>query len=133
MSKKIIAAIIIILVIIVGLYQYNRKVPSLESINADYSLSSNELYDAFENDEKQALTLYENKVIDVSGKVLSIKEEGVTSVIVIESENAMIGGINCSFNEKINNIQEGQVLTIRGRCQGFLMDVILNNCIIINE
>ncbi|KAA3651741.1 MAG: hypothetical protein DWP98_02400 [Bacteroidetes bacterium] len=133
MSKKIIAAIIIILVIIVGLYQYNRKVPSLESINADYSLSSNELYDAFENDEKQALTLYENKVIDVSGKVLSIKEEGGTSVIVIESENAMIGGINCSFNEKINNIQEGQVLTIRGRCQGFLMDVILNNCIIINE
>jgi len=131
MKTKIFSAIVILGLVGagVGYYLFTKKVPSLENTKADFALSSDELFDAFEEDESASLAKYEGKVIAVSGSVSRIKLTDSTSNITLFAENAMAGGINCSFNEVVSNIKKGDEVTIKGRCQGFLMDVVLNNCI----
>lgn len=115
---------------LIGLYMYNKKVPGLENVQADYSLSADELFDAFEQNEADALLKYENKVIAVTGKIASIKHGEVSSNVVLLAENALAGGINCSFSDLNKQLVTSELVTIKGRCQGFLMDVVLNNCTI---
>ena len=118
---------------IYGLYLFNKKVPSLESAKADFVLSADVLFDEFDQDEKNALDKYENKIVQVSGKVLSIKSKTDKNLIILKSENAMAGGINCSMKNEFVGVEKGQEVSIKGRCQGFLMDVILNNCNVVKK
>ena len=112
----------------IGYYLFNKKVPGLENVTADFELSADQLFDAFDQDESAALAKYEGKVIAVKGKASRIKATDSTTNITLYAENAMAGGINCSFNSVVHEIKKGDNVTIKGRCQGFLMDVVLNNC-----
>lgn len=112
----------------VGYYQFSKQVPGLENTPADFVLTANELFDAFDQNETSAMKRYEGKVIAVIGKVSRINSTDSTSNITLAAENAMVGGINCSFNEPVLDVDNGDSLTVKGRCQGFLMDVVLNNC-----
>jgi len=129
--KKILITFLFLLAIGggIGFYMFNKKVPTLEKTKADFELTANELFDEFENDENAALTKYEDKVIDVTGTIISTKENDGTWNVILEAENAMAGGINCSFSKDPGEL--GKTHTIRGRCQGFLMDVVLNNCTVV--
>lgn len=126
--KRILLIILLLLAIGggVGYYMFTKKVPTLENQKADFELTANQLFDEFDADENAALAKYENKVIDVTGNVVSVKENEGTWNIILEAENAMAGGINCSFSKDPGKLTDSH--TIRGRCQGFLMDVVLNNC-----
>lgn len=113
----------------IGYYMFNKKVPTLENSTPDFVVSANDIFNEFESDEVKALSKYENKIIEVTGKVLSVKNNEFDSNITLEAEDAMIGGVNCSFKFKQEKeIKKGSTVTIKGQCQGFLMDVILNNC-----
>lgn len=111
-----------------GYHLYSKKVPSLETAKADFQLTADELFDAFENDENAATEKYNDNVVEVTGKVLSVKSEGKQNNIILQAENALGGGVNCSINSPVSGIKKGQEVSIKGRCQGFLMDVIINNC-----
>lgn len=130
MKLKIIVTILIVGLIglIVGGYLFNKKVPTLNDVEAEYKVTADELYNAFETDESVAMKLYESKVISVEGEVADVKVKDNKTNIVLKAENAMLGGINCSFNHANVKVSKGDQVIIKGRCQGFLMDVILNNC-----
>lgn len=130
--KRIILTVIIVFTLggmATGYYFYNKKVPTLHNVHADYELTANELYDAFDADENAAMSKYGDKVINVKGVVASMKTTDSTSNITIHADNAILGGINCSFNTVLEEMKEGDSVSIKGRCQGILMDVILNNCV----
>ncbi len=128
--KKLIYAIILLGLIGggIGMYMFNKTVPTLDNAKPDYNLTANELFDAFDADENSAMQKYENAVISVTGEVVSYKSDDNQNIIILKADNAMAGGINCALNDKISNIQVGKTVTIKGRCQGFLIDVVLNNC-----
>lgn len=128
--KKVLLVILAIAAIglAIGFYLYNKKVPGLGSVEPDFSLTADELFDAFDADETSALAKYENKVLEVTGEVVSVKFDGTLANVILKAENAMAGGINCSFKQEAVNIEKGNIATIKGQCQGFLMDVVLNNC-----
>lgn len=116
--------------LLVGMYYYNKKVPGLENAEADYTLTANELFNEFDTDEAAANKKYLNKVIAVSGEVISVNSEKENSTLSLKADNAMIGGINCSFRTALDQVEKNRTITVKGRCQGFLMEVILNNCVI---
>jgi hypothetical protein len=130
MKTKIIASILIIgfIGLAVGYYLFTMKVPDLEKTEAHFELTADELFNAFDENESASMVKYEGQVIAVTGIVSRIKLSESTSNITLDAKNAMAGGINCSFNEIVSNISKGDSVTIKGRCQGFLMDVVLNNC-----
>lgn len=124
--------IAVIAAVSVALYMYNKKVPTLEDVTPDFVLTADELFDAFDTNETEALKEYENKVIEVKGEVMSVKNSENQSNIILKAEMAMAGGVNCSFNyPQEANIEKGMVVSIKGRCQGYLLDVVLNNCYLI--
>ncbi len=135
MRKKL--ALVVVLIGILGggyaYYLFNKKTPGLENAKTDFQLTANELFDAFDLNETSALISFENKVIEVSGILKSIKHSDNQTNLIVAADQAMFGGINCSFNDKIDGLETGEEIRIKGRCQGFLMDVILNNCVIISE
>ena len=131
MKKYILLGILIIILVGggTGYYMFNKKVPTLENTTPDFVISANDLFNEFENDETKALLKYENKIIEVTGNIVSVNNNEKDSNITLEAELAMIGGINCSFKHKQDKeIIKSSTVTIKGKCQGFLMDVILNNC-----
>lgn len=133
--KKYILITIGLLILIgggVGYYMYNKKVPTLEDVEPDFVISANDLFNAFDSNETEALAKYENKVIEVTGVVLSATNTDQQSAIILEAEMAMAGGVNCSFKyPQPKEIANGTTVTIKGQCQGFLMDVVLNNCYLV--
>ncbi len=136
--KKILIVILIALVIGggYGYYLYNKPVANTESLNAAYSLSADELFNHFENNETDANSKYLGKIIEVSGKVreFSIGDSGELN-LVLASGSEMFG-INCGLSEgqdsRYKNYEVGDSIKIKGECSGISMDVVLTRCVIVN-
>lgn len=133
--KRILIALLFLALIVGGIayYQYSRTVPTLEGVKADYEMTADELYSAFEADEKAALEKYEGKVIQLSGKIVELKRTEKGTNLTLEAEDAMLGGVNCTFGQLDEELKEGESILLKGRCQGFLMNVVLNNCVLVYE
>ena len=111
-----------------GFYLFNKKVGGLEKVKADYTIEATMLYNEFETQEQEAYIKYLDKILLVEGTVEKVKIDKDHSSIILKADNAFAGGINCSFNREIEGVSVGDVISIKGRCQGYLMDVVLNNC-----
>ncbi|MGF1564883.1 MAG: hypothetical protein ACFCUH_05925 [Flavobacteriales bacterium] len=122
----------VVAVAIYGWYEFNRTVPTLEDAKADFTLAADELFDAFDSDEDGATAKYVGKVIEVSGTVIAIEVKTEGSTVTLEAANAMVGGVNCAFGAA-PDLKEGQQLTLKCACQGFLMDVVMNNCNVVQQ
>lgn len=134
--KRILIALLLIALIVGGIfafYEFNRGVQTLDDVNADYEMTADELYSAFETNEKEALKKYEGKVIQLSGKIVEIKKSEKGTNLTLEAEDAMLGGVNCTFAQLDEELKEGESIRLKGRCQGFLMNVVLNNCVLVYE
>jgi tRNA_anti-like len=116
----------------VGYYLYNKPVAKTTELKADFTLSSTELYNAFDADEEAANKKFNDKVIVVSGKVSEVDLSDAQKIAVMLDTGSPMGYINCSFyNEEIarvRNVVKGSAVTIKGKCTGKLADVILNTC-----
>lgn len=133
MMKKVILIIvgIVVLAAAYGFYLYNKKTPSLENTTPDFTLTAENLYNEFSADEKEALKIYEGKVIQVEGEILSISQSDSISNIVLNADGALFGAVNCSFKNLKPSFQKNDNVTVKGRCQGYLNSVVLNNCAIV--
>ncbi len=133
MMKKVIVTISILILIGVAysVYLFNKKTPSLHKIIPDYTMTADDLFKEFEADENSSLLKYESKVLEVTGKVFMVTKTDSISNIILEAEDAMMGGVNCSFKKLENSLQKNDIVIIKGRCQGYLTNVILNNCVLV--
>lgn len=136
--KKIISAVLVIvlLIIIGGVTGYkisNQPHVDVSKTEADINISGIILLEEFETDETKANTKYLEKIIEVTGTIGSISIENGNQIITLKEENAF-GSIIChsSNNEDFKNLKENDIVTIKGICTGYLMDVILIKCVIIN-
>ena len=82
----------------------------------------------FEVDEELANSLYLNKIIEVQGVISDLNKELHTLTI----QGNDFGGIGCNFHEnyKMPVLAEGQLVKVKGRCAGYLVDVWLMECAI---
>lgn len=114
----------------VAYYLYNKPHRDIASEDAAFSLTADELFDAFEADEAAANALYLDKVVAVSGTVAEVTENSAgQAVITITAANAMLGGVSATMQEAgTSAVKTGQTVTVKCRCTGYLMDVILINC-----
>ena len=133
MRRRMIISIAIVLLLLVawGFYLYNKPHTDVSNIPASVSISAQELYHQFEQDETSANKKYLDKVIEVKGVVNEVQQSDTTLNILLSGGNGM-GGINCSIAEKnpSGNIHKNEMMTIKGRCTGFLLDVSLVDCVI---
>lgn len=119
----------------IGLYLWFKPVPGIESLDTEISIPANDLFLAYEADENTANDKYLNKVVEVTGLVREIKtNEAGFPVVVLETDDMMFGVI-CEFESKDplpRDVQAGALITIKGLCNGKLLDVVLNRSVFIN-
>lgn len=137
-SMRRILLLLIILALIAGAYgffQFNKGPVNLASKRAEVSITSVDLFNAFQKDEKAFNQAYLNKVVEVKGKVTSVKEkEGITT-IALASEDMMFG-VNCQMAgtaQGLEKVKKGDTVSIKGQCDGALMDVVLTKCVLIKS
>lgn len=119
-----------------GYYLYNKKPVDVRTLQPELSVTANSLIVAFNSDEAAANLKYLDKVISVKGIISDIKIDSSTgqASVILESGDPM-SAVTCSFyNDEIATVQKlskGAVVVIKGKCTGKLMDVVLNNCSIV--
>lgn len=131
----IIAVTLGVIGLLIGLYLFNKKDPDLSKVKPDYVIDVTSLVNEFSQDENSASAKYIDKVLDVKGPILAIEPTSDSTMnVTLGAENQMTGVI-CSFKDvtdpSFQNINEGEIITIRGVCAGILMDILLNNCVIV--
>jgi hypothetical protein len=134
--KRTISLLLLIVTVAIAAYlwrEYTRSVPGLENATPDAVITADELFDSFDTDESQAMARFGGKVVEVTGTVIGFEtsSSGRTNVF-LHAENALANGVNCSFASTVE-VTAQEPFTARCNCQGFLMDVILNNCYAVNR
>jgi len=124
--------------IIFGWYQFNKKHARLERVEPEFVITATELYSAFESDEAAANAIYTGRVIEVTGSITRVETSSEDhSLTVILGSDDPFSGVICTFpGSKViqsDRLVPGSQLTIRGECSGMLMDVLLNNCVLIDN
>ncbi len=109
---------------IVGIYLFNKPVESIERMQSDYTINASELLVEFEDDESKANSKYLDKVIEVNGKVDKVENNEDKTTIYLNAGNPM-SNIIFQLETPSSAIQTGEVLTFKGICTGYLMDVVL--------
>lgn len=129
--KQVLFVLFLLLVVLgaaIGYFQYNKQAPDLADASPAYTLTSDALFDAFDENEEAAMAMYGGQVVEISGVIAEISRTEEGQSIVIAAENALAGGVNCAFSQDLSNIEKGESVTVKCLCQGFLMDVVLNQC-----
>ncbi len=108
-----------------GIFEFNKKVKSINDMKVDFEISASELLSKFENDENLANSIYLDKVILVSGIVSKSEEKDNKKTVYLSTENELSNVIFQleDMNQKMPEI--GAVVNIKGICTGYLMDVVL--------
>lgn len=132
MRKRLFIATIstILIAIVVALYTFRTSPESLSSETPDFILSSEAIATAFETNEATANASYLNKIVVVEGKVTEIdKTETDKTLIILEgSATASISSLFAN-NQLPNKLpQVGTIIKVKGKCNGFIFDVILTKC-----
>lgn len=119
------------------LNEYYRAPAHLSKVDAVEKLTASQLMQAFAKDENWASRKYAGKVVEVTGNVSAIHNEADTLVQLFLKTGDPMHQISCmlapSEFPKIKRYELNQKITIKGFCTGYLMDVELNRCLILNE
>jgi tRNA_anti-like len=139
-KKKSIVLIIIAAAIIISFYvykEYNRKPADASSLKAQETIDATKLIAAYENDEPSANKLYLGKVLLVNGEIAAIENQQDTLVNILLGGQDNMHKVSCLLDkEQIKHIKKYNVKTtiaVKGICTGFLADVELNRCVIVDE
>jgi hypothetical protein len=136
--KRIIRVLLVVgfLSVFIGYKIYNKPHINVAEEATDIALTASMLLIDFSKDETKANAQYLDKIIAVKGVVTHIAEEGEKRAITLQASDDF-GSIICYLAEddSMNRdaIKKGQAIVLKGICTGFLMDVILVKCVIINS
>jgi hypothetical protein len=130
----IIAIIALASALFVLRYTFRKSETSVTGKQTQIEVIVSEIIQTFESNEKLGDSLYLDKIIIVSGKVESVSEDS-TGVTIYLREDDAVSGVLCSFSKDVINVlsvAKGERLKIKGICTGFLMDVVMNKCVLEN-
>jgi hypothetical protein len=116
------------------IYLYNQPQPSLVS-KTGIPVTAAELYAQFTADHLQANEVYLNKVLQVSGKVLTIKNTPHAGRIVILNTGDPMYGVACTLSMLPSTnrlVKPGEMIIIKGICSGYVSHVLLTNSSLVN-
>jgi hypothetical protein len=136
--KIVILLVFVLFVVAAGIYGYflfNKPHRDILKAKVDYTITSSELLSEFEANSTIATQKYDGKILLVSGKIESINSSDSIASLQLSGNGSFLG-VNCSFNSEgarsLKEIKLGDEIQVKGECKGYIEDVILNNCFLIN-
>lgn len=119
-----------------GFYLFNKPHQSILNDKPDFVVESAAIINEFETNEDAANKKFNGKVIEVAG-IVSEKSKDEQGKLNITLQGADIAGIGCVFEKaaqsKAATLAEGQQVRIKGICTGILMDVVMVDCVVVEN
>ncbi len=117
----------------IGLYMYNLEAEDLQKAKPEFVITAAGLQKAFEDNEAAANTKYSDKIIEVSGIIESVKPGEDEAVSITLKTESPLSAVICTFQSGTAPavFKIGDQITVRGKYSGFLMDILLNNCVVV--
>jgi hypothetical protein len=138
MKKILLIGLVLALVgAMVAYKMYNKPHADMAQVKAEAKLSAKSLFEAFDVDENAANEKYLGKIIEVEGEINKVdKKDGKIVSLGLETGD-MLAGLTCSLDDVDYNHRQdfaiGNVVTLRCKCTGKLMDIELNRCVEIRK
>jgi hypothetical protein len=142
MKRKVFLIIILLVTVIAVWYayaEYNRTNDDLSHTRVTTTVSAAALLSVFEKDSANAVKLYSDKIIAVTGTIKKIEAEGNPAIIFL-GDAAQMSSVQCSMDSTnasaYTPLKTGDAVTLKGLVSGyrtdplFGTDVILNRCVI---
>ncbi len=137
--KKILAIIIVLGIIGGGVayyYAFHKPHKNTFNLEAVKSFTASELFSTFENDEEKANKNFLGKILEVEGKIVDIKKFEGNYEISLKDE---MEGITCLVDsnyaiqqkKELENLKTGQIIKVKGQCNGFMMGVKMDRCVLV--
>jgi tRNA_anti-like len=138
LSVKIALSVVLIIAItaiLIALIFYFKKHADLSNANPDFVVTAASLQKEFEQDEVTASAKYINKILELSGEIQYIARTDSNSLNLSLKTDNEYSSVICTFSEGKgpSDPKTGDIITLRGICSGYLMDVLLNNCALISN
>lgn len=125
-------AVVLTLAAVAAAYLYINQ-PHRSVQNADgISIDADSLFLAFAQNEAAANALYLNKVLVVHGKIKSIEQNTEGKAVIVLDAGDLMFGINCTLDGQ-STFKEGDEVTVKGICTGYLADVVITQAVIENN
>jgi hypothetical protein len=124
---------IAIVAILTGIHKFNLKHPDTAKVRPDFFITATVLQKEFEDNEATASSKYINKILEVTGTIVSVTKVDSTHTNLSLKTSSDISSVICTFlsTNDLSKVSTGKEITLRGECSGFLLDVLLNNCALI--
>jgi hypothetical protein len=117
-----------------GVYMYTKQHKDLLKTEPDYIITSTDLLKEFENNESAAIIKFTGKIIEVNGIIASVTAGEANALSISLETGSGISSVLCTFPSVSDRslFKPGKKVTVRGECSGYLMDILMNNCVVIN-
>ncbi len=139
-SLKKIIIIVLIIAVLLALYfykEYNRKPADISDVQPVTKVKATIIINQYENDEISANHIYLGKTIQVKGTITEIINQHDTLTNVLIGDTGSMHKVSCLLDRRhtglINQYKAGQQIIIKGICTGFLLDVELDRCVVVEN
>jgi len=131
-----ILAILLISALAISCERQEKVQRDVASQQASISITAEELYKDYEDNEVAADQKYKTRVLEVSGTVESIGKDILDEMYVtLKVGEYSIMTIQCYFSGTYKNalaqLKKGQRIKLKGRCDGKFGNVLLKGCILL--
>jgi len=127
---------IVCIILAFGSVDSDSDTKDVQSQSAAYTLSANDLIQAYIKNEVTADSKYNGKVVAISGRIEGIGKgilgEACITIGNVPSKDFFDRSVQCSFTESelgsFGGLSKGMQVTIKGRVECLLIDLQVNEC-----
>lgn len=123
----------------IGLKMFYKPHADINKMKTDFKVQASTLIDEFAKEEEAATTKYQEKVLEINGKVSSKNQlPNGTTLLMLEDE---MQGISCQLDSSwasanrsvIESLEPGKPVTVKGVCKGYLMEIKVSPAVVLTE
>ncbi|WP_158288403.1 OB-fold protein [Mucilaginibacter psychrotolerans] len=94
-------------------------------------VSASQIVKDFQTNETKANKTYLNKVIQLKGEVLKKDQDQAGNYTLTLKSDDPFSSVFCTLKKGVKLSNKDSTITIKGVCEGFLSDVVLNDGVIV--
>jgi len=124
----------IFLILAVGSTDESSVEKDVSTQSASYSISAQQLYADYKANEVAADKRYKGKILEVYGEIDNIGKDITDTIYITLKGDKYFGSVQCFFSKdheyQVANLSKGQFVTVKGKCDGKMMNILLRGCIL---
>lgn len=140
MQKKyrIILIVVVLLLALAAFWAvslWNKPHENIAEKPHQLSVTAKELFEAFQQNEQAANERYTGKILLINGKLNQTKTTDANKTILQLHSADDFFGVSCYMNSAhfTQAPEPGSMVTIKGKCDGYTNDVVVTQCVLVEE